>query len=79
MRVRTRDYTVHQFGVRFTKEPLNFISAMSGSNGNRVMERAAQKGPKVAKMAKNPPKYQFSEKRGLKTYINSESDLQRNQ
>ena len=32
---------LHQFGVRFTEKPMNFISTMSGSDGNSVMERAA--------------------------------------
>ena len=36
-----RPKNLHQFGVRFTKKPMNFISAMSGSDGNSVMERAA--------------------------------------
>ena len=38
---KKRPKNLHQFGVRFTKKPMNFISAMSGSDGNCVMERAA--------------------------------------
>lgn len=34
-------HPIYQFGVRFTKKPMNFISTMSGSDGNSMMERAA--------------------------------------
>ena len=57
---------LHQFGVRFTKKPMNFISAMSGSNGNSMIEHAAQTGQKVAKMAKKRQNTRFWKKEAQK-------------